>query len=419
MKESSDWNLNEILRPHGWEAFVAKYWQKRPLHIHREDRSFFSGLVSRQDVEFVINTYGGREDFPISIIGAHINTMVPMEDRGSRRTHWLPEKVYERVGKGATVRIGNVAQYLPPVRRLAASFEAFLNTDIGVNLYCTPPSSQAFGAHFDNHDVFILQVEGSKVWKIFRPPQDLPAEVFYKARPSWWERKLPFEVSLGPSRPAVEPDQEIVLSAGDLLYVPRGFVHQVFTSRETSLHLTVAAPVVTWYEVVVQSLIEACRQSRPLREALPPGFAASPANTPEMRDRMTEVISAVRQTVTEDKLANALEELALRYVNSRHDSWPGIETSVDLGNGLTGDTVLEIRPSLVYKTWKEIPYIYLLFAGRGLRIPVRCESMLDYILEKRRFRVADLPTTMNDESRLTLARAMFERGFLEQVRSGR
>jgi ribosomal protein L16 Arg81 hydroxylase len=410
-----DWSLDRILRPCGWALFAEKYWQKLPFHLERRDPQFFSTLVSREQVEFLINTHGGRDDFPISVIGSRIGETVPPAERGLPRSHWRSDKVYERISKGATVRIGNLAHFVEPVRHLVSGFEAFVNTDIAVNLYLTPGRSQAFGSHFDNHDVFILQVEGSKIWKIFTPPQDLPIEVVYKARPQWFERKLPFEWDLGPSRPSVESDREILLSAGDVLYVPRGYVHQVFTSGTSSLHLTVAAPVLTWYEVVVHALSDTFRDSRILREALPPAFATSTQSFSEAHDHAAEVIAAVRKHLTEDKLHFSLEELAIRYVNSRPETWPGIRTAVDGAEDVNVESVLQIRPSLIYTTRKELPHIYVLFSGRALRVPVRAESMLAHILEVKRFQVAELPSRLSDSSRVTLARTMVEHGFLERA----
>jgi hypothetical protein len=410
------WSLDEILQPHGWTHFAEEYWQKLPLHISRKDARFFSSLVSREQVEFLINTQGGRDDFPISVIGSRIGENVPAEERGLRRSHWRPDNVYERVSKGATVRIGNLAHYLDPVQRLVSGFEASLNTDIAVNLYLTPGGSQAFGSHFDNHDVFILQVEGSKIWKIFTPPEDLPVEVAYKARPQWFERRLPFERSLGSLRPAVQLDKEFLLSAGDLLYVPRGYVHQVFTSDEASVHLTVAAPVLTWYEVAVHALAATYRESRTLREAVPPTFAmTSGARFRDVQDKLTDVIAAVHTHLTEDKLRASLEELALGYVNSRSGNWPGITTAIEGTKDFTLESVFQIRPSLVYTTRKELPYIYILFSGRALRVPVQAESMLSHILNVRRFRVADLPSDCAKSNHMTLIKTMLERGFLELV----
>jgi ribosomal protein L16 Arg81 hydroxylase len=414
-----DWNLDEILQPCGWLAFAEMYWQKLPFHINREDPQFFSSLVSSEQLDFLINTHGGREDFPISVIGSRIGETVPPEERGLHRSHWQPDRVRERVSKGATIRIGHLAHFLEPVRRLVSGFEAFLNTDIAVNLYFTPGGSQAFGSHFDNHDVFVLQVEGRKVWKIFTPPEDLPVEVVYKARPQWFERKLPFEWNLGPSQPRVKPLKEILLSAGDLLYVPRGYVHQVFTSDSPSLHLTVAAPVLTWYEVVVHALADTFRESRTLRQALPPSFATSRQSSDKADSCFADIVAAVRTHLTEDKLSSSLQELAVRYVNSRSDSLPGITSATTGVDEITLDSVLQIRPSLVYTVRKELPYIYVLFSGRAVRVPVRAESMLTCILDVKRFRVADLPSSLSDSSRLTLARTLVDRGFLERTQTER
>jgi hypothetical protein len=102
-------------------------------------------------------------------------------------------------------------------------------------------------------------------------------------------------------------------------------------------------------------------------------------------------------------------------VNSRSDNWRGITAVVKGIEDITLEAVLQIRPSLVYTTRKELPYIYVLYSGRALRVPVRAESMLTHILHAKQFRVSDLPSSMSDSSRLTLVQTMVDRGFLERA----
>jgi len=37
-------------------------------------------------------------------------------------------------------------------------------------VYLTPPGSQGFSPHYDDIDAFVLQLEGSKRWRCYRPP---------------------------------------------------------------------------------------------------------------------------------------------------------------------------------------------------------------------------------------------------------
>jgi ribosomal protein L16 Arg81 hydroxylase len=156
--------LRALLNPVEWPAFIQKYWQREPLHIERRNREFYTGWVSSEEVDYLLATHVGKAGFPLSVIGGQ---SAPKGNSNPRREGWTPEKVYERFAEGATIRIGNMPAYSASIRRLACSFEALLNTDIGVNLYMTPRNAQAFQAHYDNHDVFIVQIEGEKTWKLF------------------------------------------------------------------------------------------------------------------------------------------------------------------------------------------------------------------------------------------------------------
>lgn len=41
--------------------------------------------------------------------------------------------------------------------------------DDGTNPYLTPPGSQGFAPHYDEIEVFLLQLEGSKIWILYEP----------------------------------------------------------------------------------------------------------------------------------------------------------------------------------------------------------------------------------------------------------
>ena len=38
-----------------------------------------------------------------------------------------------------------------------------------INMYVTPPSARGFDVHFDYEDVIIIQVHGSKRWRLWEP----------------------------------------------------------------------------------------------------------------------------------------------------------------------------------------------------------------------------------------------------------
>ena len=84
------------------------------------------------------------------------------------------------------------------------------------------------------HDVFVLQVSGTKRWRIHAPVWDAPL----RDQP-WTDRRAAVQ------RAAAEPPLiEAVLEPGDCLYLPRGFLHAATALGGVSTHLTLG--VHTW-----------------------------------------------------------------------------------------------------------------------------------------------------------------------------
>ena len=95
-------------------------------------------------------------------------------------------------------------------------------TAVQTNLYLSERDARGFGAHWDDHDVIILQLQGRKYWELYEP------------------------AALSPIRPHVQvaaKGQAVwsgILSPGLALYIPRGWTHAVRGFEgETSFHYTI------------------------------------------------------------------------------------------------------------------------------------------------------------------------------------
>jgi ribosomal protein L16 Arg81 hydroxylase len=133
---------------------------------------------------------------------------------------------------------------------------------VQANAYITPPQNQGFSDHYDVHDVFVLQLEGQKRWQIREPVLDAPL----RDQP-WSDRKAAVE-----ARAAEPPLIEAVLSPGDCLYLPRGFLHSAQALGGTSIHLTIG--IHTWTrhalaEHVTRQALAAIARTPELRRSLP------------------------------------------------------------------------------------------------------------------------------------------------------
>lgn len=107
------------------------------------------------------------------------------------------------------------------------------------NTYLTPPDSQAVSAHADDRDVFVIQLLGKKHWKVY---QNVPIQYPYSHEQVGKNGlSVSSEILDGPVL------MDTTLSPGDVLYMPRGYVHEATSPQDDfSFHVTIAIPTHDW-----------------------------------------------------------------------------------------------------------------------------------------------------------------------------
>ncbi|MBV8592245.1 MAG: hypothetical protein JO212_19690, partial [Acetobacteraceae bacterium] len=83
------------------------------------------------------------------------------------------------------------------------------------------------------------------------------------------------------------------LEPGDLLYLPRGFVHTTETSDSFSLHVTLGITVYTWIELLTE-WVQLSTHSPSFRRALPPGFAGRENVRRSLGDRFARMLAELK-----------------------------------------------------------------------------------------------------------------------------
>ena len=161
-----------------------------------------------------------------------------------------------------------------------------------VNAYVTPPSSRGFSAHYDIHDVFVLQVAGEKRWIVHEP-------VLRGARSGRSPGPSGARRSSGRS-PSTEPILDVVLRPGDALYLPRGFIHAAEALGDVCAHLTVGMHVVTRH-ALVEALAALAVDDVELRRSLPLGLDLDDRATlaDELRATVAALVAYAEETEPE------------------------------------------------------------------------------------------------------------------------
>jgi hypothetical protein len=175
--------------------------------------------------------------------------------------------------EGATLVLDNVDELHRPVRGMAEALERIFRVRVQVNCYSGWRTSHGFDVHWDDHDVFIVQVAGRKNWNVYGMTRPWPL-----GRDS---------VSAGD--PPSEALWEGLLGDGDLLYIPRGWWHVATPLDEPTLHLTVGVNNPTGIDFL-SWFVDRLRDAAVARQDLPhlQGTGAMCAHAGLLRDAILD-----------------------------------------------------------------------------------------------------------------------------------
>ena len=124
--------------------------------------------------------------------------------------------------RGASVITNALQLYVPEIRVLSRSLRAQQGECVTVFAIVTTGTGGAFALHYDYDDVLVVQVEGSKRWRIYDQPVRNPVP----------QMRIP-------DPPQGPPLLETVLEQGDLLVLPSGYWHHCENGPGLSHHLSI------------------------------------------------------------------------------------------------------------------------------------------------------------------------------------
>jgi hypothetical protein len=295
--------------------------------------------------------------------------------------------------------VDHVEQYVRALRTLAHSIEVELNFATQVNTYVTPPGQTGLVPHYDDHDVLVLQIEGSKTWQLYVGADMPPREI---------QRDKDKAVALE-SLPA---PTELRLNAGDVLYVPRGRVHAARTHSEPSVHLTVGIHAPTVLMLAIGALYSQSFRDDRLNARLPARHLDDASLDATLRDLVREAVEGVEDSAA---IADSLGLLADVLV--RRGQCPPIGQIAGV-NAIDSQTrVVKYQP--LYSRVKVVDNgVTLEFASLSISAASDHEAALRFISTSAEpFRVGDLPG-LRAGQQTDLARTLIVSGFLVRLPDG-
>ena len=258
MSNAAASQLAKILEPVAPGEFLASTWGRSYRHV-KGPAGKFARLLPWERLNDILRRH--RLDFPRLRLmrdgkpvplASYLRHVTPARHKRPI-PRLLPVGFTRHLREGATLVLDAVDEFSAPLEELAEGLEQTFREHVQINCYAGWRTTRGFDLHWDDHDVFILQVAGRKRWRVYGETRPHPVVSDPEPVP----------------RPDGEPLWEDVLADGDLLYIPRGWWHVAFPLDEPTLHLTVGIhnrtglDLLRWFSERLRSSSELFRQDLP------------------------------------------------------------------------------------------------------------------------------------------------------------
>ena len=388
--------FDQAIAPITTEEFFEHSFEKKHLVIRRGQADFYSSLLSTADIDWALSTLG------LSV--PEVN--VVQADRDIAATDFAygsgfidPVAVNQLFAEGATVIMSNLQERLPKLAHFCRELEKIFSARVQTNIYMTPAHSQGFKAHYDGHDVLVLQVEGTKEWRIYDTPVHLPLEE---------QAFNPAEVPIG------DLTDSFVLEPGDMVYVPRGLTHDAVSTDQTSLHITTGLMMRTWADVMVEAVRMLALGDVDFREGLPPGYANEGLDATGAEAKFATLLGKLSGA----RLDPVLDAFREDFIATRLPRAHGQLAQMARLDSLGPTSVLAARPTLIYRL-TDVPAkgdqpdsVALSCQGTVITLPAHARIPLEFAISSPRFTMADMPGDLDDAGKAVLLRRLLREGLV-------
>lgn len=354
------------------EVFAREYWGRQPMV--RRGSEPFDDLLDVHTVEEMLTNLGRRPTFRIVKAGT---SFAPGAYTKRTRVGGVEiddvadiEKVLDLVAAGSTVVLQGLHRTWTPLQDFCRELEEVSSHTVQANAYLSPPKATGLAAHTDRHDVIVLQVAGVKQWTVD---------------------------GLG----------DVVLTAGDAMYLPAGARHAASTAESFSLHLTIGLMVTTRRQVL-RRIIDGLDADldRPL------AFGYGNGDPEALAADLDEVLIRVAGELAQTSAAAAAAEQLTRSRRLRRTRYGRLAAAVD-PTVLTDDQLLRRRADSTLRTEIDADGgVVVQLADRRLRMPAGAGAAMAAVGAKTALTVGEL-VGLDRSSRVVLAGRLIREGLLE------
>ena len=387
-------SLTALLGNISVEEFFGEYFEKKVLHINNRGKDFYKNVLTSEE----IGNYLDRDDiFYPSVRVVKQGKELPLSSYsindvsiGHQKKNGLidTERMMAHFNNNATIVIQSGHRYFEGVAEVTKNLSEVFKSPVQANLYITPVKSVGFNPHWDTHDVFVLQIAGTKTWHLYDFEKYLPV----KAQP-FKGQKLKSQLS-----------KTIQLQPGDLLYVPRGYVHDAVADDGMSAHITVGVLSYTW-ERFFRDAMGQLKNNESFRKSVPL-YAA------DFDAQLSTKIEEFKSHVQRLDFSKVTDSLHKEHEQKQPQPFKNYFKSVTNLSGLTETTKLSVNKALFFRLMELGNEMVLSFKNKAIHFPLYVNKSLEYITAEKQFTIKDLPENLSGKGKMVLIKRLIKEGFL-------
>jgi hypothetical protein len=248
------------------------------------------------------------------------------------------------------------------------------------------------------HDVFVIQIYGRKRWAIHRPVHPDPL------RTEPWSEHADAVARQASGVPAIEE----TFRPGDVLYLPRGWIHSATALGGASIHLTIGVEAFTRWDIVDQIVKRAAGDPR-LRRSLPLGVDLDDdAALQSVVDETIVDLSSALRTANAASVVDALAHTRARA--TRPEPVSPIATVESLSR-MGPATLVRWRRGLDAQVESDADAVRIVLANKTVSLPAEAERSIRALSRGDPTRAGELEG-LDPRSSVVVSRRLVREGVL-------
>jgi hypothetical protein len=375
-----------LLGPTSEIEFWDKYWENECLHITRNKNNYFKELISLTQFADLISYINlSPEYFFVSKDSKSISN-----SNYTYNGKIVKSKLIELHEQGATISIRNINENFKQLELFKVQCETYFQQPIQINAYLTPPNNQSVPPHWDTHDIFVLQIYGSKGWKLYKN-----------------NFKLPTEDNIFESNKNIvgEFEKEIVLNPGDTLYMPRGIIHEPI-AIDYSIHLSVGIRAKTNLDFIINFFKVASLKDIKLRKV--PMIDYKNLNHNNIYENIKDLILNTDLDIKSDYLNYISDIFLINDKQNIENQFLNVTKNVNFNLSTKVKLACGVRYTLIYLEDK----LKLSWFKQSIYLPLQYKDLLNVILSGEDFTPSQLLVIENDKLKLDFVNTLVKKGLL-------